>query len=382
MAHNVSATNDPAEHFSDWIELFNPTLAPFDLSGMIIEIGESASDQWKFPAGSVIAPDAYLVVWCDPLRAGSVTFENNLNTGLRLRGEGGSVSLLDRTGQAVDAVNFGFQIADQPIGRVGPDWRLLEKPTPGATNSGPAPLGANDQLRLNEWMARPASGNDWIEIYNPESLPVQLSGLYLSDDQSETGARNLAISPLSFIGPQRWVKFVADSNPHQGPNHLNFDLDGQGETLRIYGPAEQIVYGVNFGPQQIGISEGRLPDGSVNIAQFRASASPGESNYLPLDNVVINEVLANALPPLEQAIELYNTTAQPVNIGGWYLSDDGGTLRKVRIPDSTVLPPHGFKVFYESQLNSQADLPTNFRLSSVHGGSLHLSSVDSTGALN
>src|SRR5439155_6298252 len=117
MAHNVSAIKDPAEHFSDWIELFNPTLAPFDLSGMIIEIGESASDQWKFPAGIVIAPDAYLFVWCDPLRAGSVTFENNLNTGLRLRGEGGSVSLLDRTGQAVDAVNFGFQIADQPIGR-------------------------------------------------------------------------------------------------------------------------------------------------------------------------------------------------------------------------------------------------------------------------
>src|SRR5205823_6647079 len=119
------------------------------------------------------------------------------------------------------------------------------------------------------------------------------------------------------------------------------------------------------------------PDGSPNFVSFRASGSPGESNYLPLPDVVINEVLANAFPPFEQAIEIYNSSAQPVNIGGWYLSNDGKDLMKLRIVTAPIIPPHGFKVFYESQFNAVPGGPASFRLSAAKGGSVRLAEADS-----
>ena len=64
--------------------------------------------------------------------------------------------------------------------------------------------------------------------------------------------------------------------------------------------------------------------------------SPGGASAEPI-GVVINEVLAHTDPPVIQSdsIELYNTTATPIDIGGWLLSDSGGNLRKFEIPAGT-----------------------------------------------
>jgi hypothetical protein len=365
MARNETAIKDSAGRFPDWVEIFNPTSSAFDLGGMSISVDQSKAGQYRFPSGVSIAPNGYLMVWFDPFRPASMSFEAELNTALRLDGEGGGIYLFDRNDQLVDKVEFGFQLPNQTIGRAGSNWRLLASPTPATANSASATLGTGDQLRLNEWMAASVSDDDWFEIYNPDLKPVQLSGMYLTDDPSESGVKKHLVGPLSFIGGQNWVKFIADSNPRNGPNHVNFNLDGEGETLRIYTPALQIIDSINFDLQPDGVSQGRLPDGSVNFVTFRTSASPSESNYLPLPDIVISEVLANASWPFEQAIEIHNLSAQPVNIGSWYLSNDGRDLKKFRVGDGTILPPHGFKVFYESQFNATPGTHASFRLSSA-----------------
>jgi hypothetical protein len=47
-------------------------------------------------------------------------------------------------------------------------------------------------------------------------------------------------------------------------------------------------------------------------------------------------------------IELHNTTASPVNIGGWFLSDSPDDLRKYQIAAGTSIPAGGFAVFTQT----------------------------------
>jgi hypothetical protein len=102
---------------------------------------------------------------------------------------------------------------------------------------------------------------------------------------------------------------------------------------------------------------------------------------LLLTNIVINEALAHTDLPLEDAIELYNPTDNSVDISGWYLSDSISNLKKFRIPPGTVIPSHGYKVFYEYQFNSDPGVnPFAFALGSL-GDEVYLSTADSLGEL-
>jgi hypothetical protein len=102
---------------------------------------------------------------------------------------------------------------------------------------------------------------------------------------------------------------------------------------------------------------------------------------------VVNEVLAHTDPPFEDAIELHNTSSAPVDIGGWYLSDDfvrtnvagGYDLQKYRIAAGEVIPAGGFKVFYERDF-STLNTGTSFSLSQ-YGETVYLSSADADGNL-
>src|SRR6185369_771172 len=101
------------------------------------------------------------------------------------------------------------------------------------------------------------------------------------------GMTNSQIPPLSFVAGRGWVQFQADDKT----SHVNFSIDKNGETLRLYGTNLTLIDSVDFGLQTTGVSQGRLPDGNSAIVSFPSSASPEASNYLPLPNVVINEVL-------------------------------------------------------------------------------------------
>jgi hypothetical protein len=69
---------------------------------------------------------------------------------------------------------------------------------------------------------------------------------------------------------------------------------------------------------------------------------------LAADSIVINEILAHSHSTDPDWIELYNTTGQDINIGGWFLSDDDSDpnmMRKYRIPDGTIIEDGGYFVF-------------------------------------
>ncbi len=274
LARNATFTN-AAGLTPDWLELHNAADTPADLGDCSLTTDAANPRRYVFPPGTLVPPHGYLVLECEARLPASAT-----NTGFDLPGTGGAVFLYDRPdrgGGLLDALHFGLQAPDLPLGRVpdgsGP-WQLVQ-PGPGAPNA-PLLLGDPRRLRLNEWMARPASGADWIELFNPEPAPVALGGLHLTDDLNDRTRHPLP--PLSFIGPRAYVVFHADGNPGTGADHVNFRLDADGEALGLFDAAGEPLDSVTFGPQDPDTSEGRLPDGAPDLARFPGGGTPGASN--------------------------------------------------------------------------------------------------------
>jgi len=97
--------------------------------------------------------------------------------------------------------------------------------------------------------------------------------------------------------------------------------------------------------------------------------------------VVINELLANSSGVGPDWIELLNTTDKPIDIGGWFLSDDGDDLTKYQIAAGTVLPAQGLLVLNENDHFGNANDPgcrTPFGLS-AGGEAVYLHSGGSSG---
>ena len=116
--------------------------------------------------------------------------------------------------------------------------------------------------------------------------------------------------------------------------------DGDGFSLVIRNPeAEDVTLWDEKSGWQIGNSLGGSP----------GAEESGE--IPPVGAIVINEVLAHSDTQQYDWIELYNTTDQPINIGGWYLSDnndDDAKRKKYQIPEGTVILDDGYVVFYEN----------------------------------
>jgi hypothetical protein len=362
----------------DFVELYNTSGGEVNLSGWSLTDDLATPQKWIFPQGSVIPGHGYLKILCNGNKPATAN-----NTGFGLKGSGGSVYLFAVNGVLIDSINYGIQTPDLSIGRV-PDgstnW-VLTLPTAGGANIAVA-LGNYWQLRINEWMPNDSGGRpDWFEIYNPQAQPVSLSGLKVTDDLTQPN-KNI-FPPLSFIGgaTNGYLKLIADNNLAAGADHVAFKLDNTTESIGLFAPDNQAIDSITYYNPVSGVSEGRFPDGSTDIVRFYKTVSPGAPNYLWLTNVVINEALTHTDLPLEDAIELYNPTDQPVDISGWYLSDSDNNLKKYRIPPNTVIPPHGYKVFYEYEFNSDPSVnPLAFALSAL-GDQIYLSTADSLGEL-
>ena len=287
MASNRGAVHDSRGRVCDWLELYNPADTEVDLGGMSLSEGESKPGQWPLPTGAVLAAKGFLVIWFDASRPASSELETDLNTGRALPREHGELYLFSAMGECISTVEYGFQVANASIGRILDPWRLLDHPTPNAPNSSPAALGSVRPLQINEWMTGQTQADDWFELFNSDPAPVELSGLCLTDDPSIAGQTKFRISPLSFVDGRGWVKWVADEQLGRGRDHVNFRLDAQGETLRIYADDGTVVDTISYGVQQPGISEGRLPDGSTIITVFPRTPTPGAMNTRTLPPVMM-----------------------------------------------------------------------------------------------
>jgi len=106
--------------------------------------------------------------------------------------------------------------------------------------------------------------------------------------------------------------------------------------------------------------------------------------------VVINEYSVSNLSSYldnyggeEDWIELYNTSASSVNIGGFYLSDKTTNPSKWEIPEGTVIPAYGYLVFWCSGRDevSGNNYHTNFKLKQTKNTQEHIVLSDASGSI-
>jgi hypothetical protein len=277
LALNANLQN-PDGSFAGWVEVRNNGPDTADLSDMSLSNSVTQSRKYVFPAGTTLQTGATLIVDFNGSAPASAT-----NTGFALSGSGGAVALyhsLANGGGMHDSVVYGRQVADFSVGR-SPDgtggWQLCV-PTRSAPNT-PAAVDSASAVRVNEWSAAGAVGTDFIELFNTGANPVELRGIYLSDDVLDRG--RFAIPPLSFIGSagaSRWQKWIADNDNSGTPEHVNFELSSTGDVVGVFDAGGYAIDTVGFGPQQSGRTGGRFPDGASMILVL--NPTPGAANQL------------------------------------------------------------------------------------------------------
>lgn len=104
------------------------------------------------------------------------------------------------------------------------------------------------------------------------------------------------------------------------------------------------------------------PDNWQSSADY--GGTPGRGLSDRSQTIIVNEVLAHTDPPQSDAIELYNTTGQPIAMDGWYLSDSLDNLIKFTFPSNSTIDANGYFVITESEFNpGGGTAATDFALS-------------------
>jgi hypothetical protein len=336
MAANGGVVNH-AGTYPDWIELQNTTASPINLSGWSLT-DDGNERKYVFPS-TTIAANGYVMVWCDD----ATNTTPGLHAGFSLDQDGETVTLFDPNTNRIDAITFGLQVTNYSVGRIAGKW-TLNTATTNAANAA-ATVAAPAELAINEWLANPPAGQaDWLELYNRSVVsPVSLQGIYVA-----SGEQYHQVNALSYLRPGGHVQLIADEE--SGWDHLTFKLPAGGGNLGLFDGAGGPLETVSYGGQAEGVSQGRYPDGEVNVIPFNGTASPGAANYIAdYAGPVVNEVLARNRSvsvggQVADYVELYNPGAGAYSLAGMSLSVNTAEAGKWVFPPGATLGGYGYVV--------------------------------------
>jgi len=292
---NLDGRRDASGKPEPWVELHNSDLLPTSLDRYFLSDDPLQPKKWTFPPGTTIPSGGFLLVWLDGQTAESTPdaphapFRPTPRDGTLVLSQERSDGLL-----TVDFLRYALVPPGLSFGHLPEAWthddQVLPKVTPGQPNGGsPNP----DRVWINEWAATndgsirdpsDADADDWFELYNPESTPVDLSGWFLTD--TSTNPTKFRIPPGYRIPPGGVLLVWADeetgqNQPGTADLHVNFRLSGSGEEILLSRPDGTKMDHVIFGAQVSGSSQGRNPDGAAGTNYvFFTQPTPGRPNSL------------------------------------------------------------------------------------------------------
>jgi hypothetical protein len=253
-------------------------------------------------------------------------------------------------------------------------------------------------LRITEVMYNPpppAAGStftpgafEFVEVQNTGQRPLFVGGVKLREAVDFTFG-NLTLQPggraVVVADPVAFQSRYGNAGITIAGTFTNALSDG-GERVRLEGPRGQTIldftYDDDWYPQTDGggyslviIDPSGAPASWNDKRSWRPSnelnGGPGAAD--PGTNpgaVVVNELLALSPAPGGDFVELHNTTSQPVDLSGWFVSDVASNLRRYIIPGGTTIAADGYLLLDEATLG--------FGLAET-GGQVLLSSVESLG---
>ena len=123
---------------------------------------------------------------------------------------------------------------------------------------------------------------DWIELYNPSSQIVSLSGWGLKDGGLEAP---WILDVELDLAPGQRVVVLADDGEDSTPGYLHaaFKIGSDGETIELYDPSGALIDAADFPgyaeAEEEGLSYARVPDGGAwadDLQEPTPAASNGE----------------------------------------------------------------------------------------------------------
>ena len=400
MTRNLSALMDSEGKFYDWFEVSNWGTEPVNLRGCTVQRGDDAQKVFVFPA-MTLDPGACALVYASGVSRSVAGYA--LSAGFKLSGSGDLLTLYSPAGETLDQVEIPPLSANQAYRR-GADgtWTGSMSYSPGLPNTAENEqlftlATAPDPLEISEVMAGSVTylnGADYIEIHNASSAPVSLAGYALTDSYDRLDKYRFPEMTLPADG---YLLIRAGSG--EGGLTADFRLSRDGEQVLLVNPRGQIVDVAAWDALARDQSLSRNRD-----SQWVSSLppTPGEPNNQagaavmaltfaqdhPGSGLVINEVMASTTEVVKGSdsydwVELYNPTAQTIDLSGMGLSDKAGSPRRWQFPQGASIGPGQYLVVYCSGYSfTTADrygyYHTDFRLSREGGCTLTLCARDGT----
>ncbi len=225
----------------------------------------------------------------------------------------------------------------------------------------------------DEWLAGFGSAGDFefLELQNVSAESVNLAGLRFAD-----GLRfefsTFALDPGEFgLVVRNRDAFemrygTAASDRILGEFRWQTALNNAGETVTLSTLLGEVVQTVDFKDGWFGLTDGdgfslvpRDPAQDPALwsaadgwrTSWQVAGSPGAADTgIDPAAVVVNELLAHSNGTDGDWVELYNASADPVDLAGWFLSDNPADLAKYEITGyvgGTVLSPGEYLVLNE-----------------------------------
>lgn len=386
MISNKGSVPDNLGGYPDYIELHNGSTEKADISGYGLSDSLLEGAKYVFPAGTVLEPDAYVVVWC----GGEA--EDGMHAPFKLSA-GEEAVLFDASGRPLDTAVLNSVDSGMVLRREGEVWTQA-KPCPGypKTEEGMAEYEASLKetedigLYINEFMASNAttlcdsfgSYSDWIELYNSTDTDMDISGFGISDNLSQP--MKYRFPDGTTIAARGYLVVFCSGNEgmQNGELHAPFGLRSYGEDVVIANRAGRIIDSYSFKNQETDVSMARIPDGAGEF-QSNSQPSPGypntgagysafdAANRLPLGGVYISEFGGSTGSVASDWVELHNSTGSAVNLGGYGLSNNPKNPAKWVFPDISIEPGEYLLLYATGSADKaqKKNLKLNFCISST-----------------
>ena len=386
MISNKGSVPDNLGGYPDYIELHNGSSEKADISGYGLSDSLLEGAKYVFPAGTVLEPDAYVVVWC----GGEA--EDGMHAPFKLSA-GEEAVLFDASGRPLDTAVLNSVDSGMVLRREGEVWTQA-KPCPGysKTEAGMAEYEKSLKetedigLYINEFMASNAtticdsfgSYSDWIELYNSTDTDMDISGFGISDNLSQP--MKYRFPDGSTIAAKGYLVVFCSGNEgmQNGELHAPFGLRSYGEDVVIANRAGRIIDSYSFKNQETDVSMARIPDGAGEF-QSNSQPSPGypntgagysafdAANRLPLSGVYISEFGGSTESVATDWVELHNSTGSAVSLGGYGLSNNPKNPAKWVFPDISIEPGEYLLLYATGSADKaqKKNLKLNFCISST-----------------
>lgn len=386
MISNKGSVPDNLGGYPDYIELHNGSTERADISGYGLSDSLLEGAKYVFPAGTVLEPGAYVVVWC----GGEA--EDGMHAPFKLSA-GEEAVLFDASGRPLDTAVLNSVDSGMVLRREGEVWTQA-KPCPGypKTEEGMAEYEKSLKetedigLYINEFMASNAttlcdsfgSYSDWIELYNSTDTDMDISGFGISDNLSQP--MKYRFPDGTTIAAKGYLVVFCSGNEgmQNGELHAPFGLRSYGEDVVIANRAGRIIDSYSFKNQETDVSVARIPDGAGEF-QSNSQPSPGypntgagysafdAANRLPLGGVYISEFGGSTGSVATDWVELHNSTGSAVSLAGYGLSNNPKNPAKWVFPDISIEPGEYLLLYATGSADKaqKKNLKLNFNISST-----------------